>query len=294
VEQLPAHALQDVACNLCGGTITEPFKHKAGMQIVRCLACGLVYVNPRLKAEALHDHYNSDQSSRTQYYREVECADRKTFNEILDTVDRFFPARGTLLDVGPNIGTCLDVARSRGWEVTGIEINEDAAEYCRSERGLNVVSGILGPGIFAPGSFDVVLMGDVIEHLPDPTETMRIVRRVLKPGGAVFISTPDIDGWAGRLLQIKPLEHLYYFSPLTIANLMTKVGLELGEVGPLDRYHNITAMTHSTTFGGLFRLLGPAFRLMHSVAGDVVARLPLRENLFAVARKPAVSAVEAA
>jgi SAM-dependent methyltransferase len=285
--------LETVPCNLCGSDRAETFRHRQGMRVVRCLQCGLVYVNPRLTADRLAAHYNSDQSSRTQYYLDVECADRRTFAGLLDLASRHVPPPGTLLDVGPNIGTCLALARQRGWDAHGIEINAAAAAYCR-QRGLSVRTGILDANTYPRSSFDVVLMGDVIEHLPDPRATMRVVYRILKPGGVVLISTPDVAGWAGRLLQIKPEEHVYYFAPATMRALLQQVSLEVVDVLAYDRYHNLTAMTHSTTFGGLFRLLGPAFRLGHRVLGDLVVRLPLRENLLAVARKPAGALAEVA
>jgi 2-polyprenyl-3-methyl-5-hydroxy-6-metoxy-1,4-benzoquinol methylase len=264
------------------------------MQVVQCAACGLVYVNPRRDAESLFHHYNSGQSSRIQYYLDVEVADRRTFSGILDLADRLAPGRGALLDIGPNIGTCLTLARERGWQTYGVEINAEAARYCCEQRALNVISGALETHTYAENSFDIVLMGDVIEHLRDPLDLMRIVQRILKPGGAVIISTPNIAGWAGRLLQVKPEEHLYYFAPATIARLLRKAGLEVVGVKCLDRYHNLTAMTHSTTFGGLFQALSPVFDLAHRLFGDLVVKLPLRENLFAVARKPPVTGMETA
>jgi SAM-dependent methyltransferase len=285
--------LETVPCNLCGSDRAETFRRRQGMRVVRCLQCGLVYVSPRLTADRLAAHYNSDQSSRTQYYLDVDCADRRTFAGLLGLTAQFVQPPGTLLDVGPNIGTCLALARQRGWDAHGIEINAGAAAYCR-QRGLSVRTGILDANTYPRSSFDVVLMGDVIEHLPDPRATMRTVYRILKPGGVVLISTPDIAGWAGRLLQIKPEEHVYYFAPATMRALLHQVSLEVVEVRPYDRYHNLTAMTHSTTFGGLFRLLGPAFRLAHRVLGDLVIRLPLRENLLVVARKPAAALAEVA
>ena len=106
--------------------------------------------------------------------------------------------------------------------------------------------------------------------------------------------TPNIASFAGRALQIKPAEHLYYFSPATMGALLGRAGLEVVDIVPLDRYHNVTAMTHSTTFGGMFQLLAPAFRLAHRFLGDVVVRLPLRENLLAIARKPAQLLAEVA
>jgi 2-polyprenyl-3-methyl-5-hydroxy-6-metoxy-1,4-benzoquinol methylase len=180
----------------------------------------------------------------------------------------------------------LALARERGWQVAGIEINAAAARYCRETRGLDVRAGTLDDEPFAPGSFDAVLMGDVIEHLPDPRQALVQVRALLKPGGLVLISTPDIAGWAGRMLQIKPEEHLYYFSPRTMTAMLEQVGYEVLEIAPFDRHHNLTGMVHSTTFGGLFQRLAPVFRLTRRMFGNVVVRLPLKENLLAIARRP--------
>lgn len=137
-------------------------------------------------------------------------------------------------------------------------------------------------------------MGDVIEHVPDPLGLMRVVARVLRPGGCVLISTPNIASMAGKALQIKPMEHIYYFAPSTMDMLLRKAGLEVVKIGSLDRYHNLTAMTLSTTFDGLFQKLAPVFNMAHRLVGDLVVKLPLRENLIAVARKPAKSLAKAA
>jgi 2-polyprenyl-3-methyl-5-hydroxy-6-metoxy-1,4-benzoquinol methylase len=195
---------EQVSCNLCGANTTEGFAQRQGMQVVRCPRCDLVYVNPRHNAKKLHQHYNSGQSSRTQYYLDVECADRRTFAGILDVAARLLPHKGRLLDIGPNIGTCLDLARQAGWETCGIEINAEAARYCREQRALNVIPGQLEAGTFPKSYFDLVLMGDVIEHLPDPMAIMKIIQGILKPAGLVIISTPNIASFAGRRLQIKP------------------------------------------------------------------------------------------
>ena len=282
----PVRALEEVACNLCGGTATAPFTRKDGMDVVRCTACGLVYVNPRARVSDLTEHYNSGESSRLEYYRDAEAADRRTFAEILAIATRLAPARGALLDVGPCAGTLLLQAREAGFGVQGIEINAGAARMCREELGLDVRAGVLEPDSYPPDTFDVVSMGDVIEHVPDPVATLRTVARILKPGGHVLISTPNVGSAAARMLQVKPEEHIYYFSAETLAASLRKAGLETVEMRTLDRYRNFTAMTHSTTCGTLFQTLGPAFRLARRVLGDVVLKLPLRENLLAVARKP--------
>lgn len=275
--------LEWIVCNLCREPGGRPFTRRQGMQVVRCLRCGLVYVNPRLDAEAVHQHYNSGQSSRIQYYLDAQAADRRSFDQILDLAEQLRPRRGSLLDVGPNVGTCLVLARERGWEAHGVEINAEAARYCREQRGLDVRSGTLEADTYGEESFDVVLMADVIEHLRDPLAILGLVKRILKPRGVVLITTPDIERWPSRLLQVKPQEHLYYFTPATMTSSLEKAGLRVLRMGPFDRYHNLTAMAHTTTFGRLFEWLAPVLRLGHRLFGDVVVKLPLNENLLAVA-----------
>ena len=282
--------LEEVACNLCGSQRRRPFARRQGFDVVACAECGLVYVSPRPGPAALRAHYNDDGSSRVRYYLEAEPADRRSFAELLEALERLRPRRGRLLDVGPNVGTCLALARERGWEVAGVEINADAARHCRETRALDVRDGTLDEGPFPPASFAAVLMADVIEHLPDPRRALVQVRELLEPGGLVAISTPDVSGWAARLLQVKPVEHLYYFEPTTLRALLGRAGLELLEVLPYDRYKNLTAMTHSTTCGTLFQRLGPLFALSRRMLGDLPVRLPLRENLLAIARRPELPA----
>jgi 2-polyprenyl-3-methyl-5-hydroxy-6-metoxy-1,4-benzoquinol methylase len=256
------------------------------MTVVRCAACGLVFVNPRPRFADIEAHYNSGESSRVDYYRDAEAADRRTFAEIVGLAAGLAPRAGRWLDVGPCTGTLLGMARDAGFAVRGIEINAAAAGFCREERQLDVQAGVLAGDTFPPASFDIVTMGDVIEHVQDPVATLRNAASVLAPGGHVIISTPNIGSAAARWLQLKPLEHLYYFSAETMSATLARAGFADVRVRSYDRYRNYTGMSHSTTCGTLFQRLAPLFTLAHRLAGDVVVRLPLSENLLAIARRP--------
>jgi len=271
-------------CELCGSDAFRPFARGQGLRVMRCAACGLVSVNPRPDVNALHAEYNSGGSSRIQYYLDVEAADRRTALDVFELVHRFRPPPGRVLDIGPNIGTFLDVARTLGWETQGVELNATAATFCQSERGLDVKMGVLEDADIEHGTKHLVLMCDVLEHLPNPKRTMREVRDLISPDGLVLISTPNVETLAGRVLQMKPREHLHLFSPSTLRKLLETAGFEVAHLGPYDRYHNVTAMSHSTTLGGVFGVLGPVFRLARRTLGDVIVRLPIRENLIALAR----------
>jgi SAM-dependent methyltransferase len=244
-----------------------------------------VFVHPPPTAAQVRAHYNEGRSSRLEYYVEANSADRRTFDVILARVRWLLPTRGRLLDVGPNVGTGLTVASEQGWSARGLEINEAAARYCREQRGLDVMAGTLEDANLPADSIDLVLMCDVIEHLLDPLASMRRVHAVLRPGGVALVSTPDISRLATRVLQIKPDEHLFYFTAVTLGVLLGAAGFRVEAIEPFDRYRNLMAMGQSTTLRGPLAVLRPLVRCGRRVLGDVVVRLPLRENLLAVAVK---------
>ena len=80
----------------------------------------------------------------------------------------------------------------------------------------------------APASFDVCVLADVIEHTRDPMATMLRAWELLKPGGTLFLATPSLDSWSGRLMrqrwmEFKP-EHLFYFDERTVRTLLLAAG----------------------------------------------------------------------
>jgi SAM-dependent methyltransferase len=253
--------------------------------VVQCEGCGLVFVHPLPTADTLHGHYNQGESSRMEYYLAAAPADRRTFAAALERVARYVPPGGRVLDVGPNVGTALALAAARGWVASGVEINAEAARYCRERLGLSVLAGTLEDTDLPDAHYDLVLMFDVIEHLLDPLAALRRVQAALKVRGALMISTPDIAAWSGRLLQVKPDEHLFYFSPPTLATLLRAAAFRVEFLESFDRHRNLTALGDSTTLSSALGVLRPLVRLARRAAGDLVVRLPLRENLLALAVK---------
>lgn len=277
--------MEQVVCNLCGNDETDIFCRRPSGRLVRCRVCGLTYVNPRPELRDIDAHYNSDMSSRISYYRMSAKADTRTFSEILALIERHV-APGRLLDVGCNIGTFLELGQRHGWRVAGADINRQAAAYCWQRGFEDVVPGSLSEDSFQSESFDAVNLADVIEHLPDPLGLLRLVHRYTSPGGVIVISTPDISSLTGRVFQIKPLEHLYYFSRHTLTELLVRAGFTLLELRRYDRFKSLGALSHSTTFENS-AVLKKLFTLTRMLFGEVSVRFPLGENLLAVAQKPA-------
>ena len=230
----------------------QPVCEVSGMRIVRCRRCGLVLVNPRLSGEAQFDEvyvegYGKGPSAaptgllrrakrglvrpfrgRTGHDRQALFVARS-----LRRLQGRAPERMRLLEVGSWVGKFIEAAKQRypGWDITGVEPSAHGARVCREEKGLNVHHGTLADVQLPAESFDVVHLWHVLEHLPDPPSTMRLVQRCLKSGGVLTLRTPNCESLASRRQGARwrnwdPLQHLYHFTYDTLDRLLTEAGLK--------------------------------------------------------------------
>jgi 2-polyprenyl-3-methyl-5-hydroxy-6-metoxy-1,4-benzoquinol methylase len=144
---------------------------------------------------------------------------------------------GRILDIGCSLGYFVEAAANRGWDAYGLEISPYAAEVA-AKAGLKVKSGILEEAGYDDAFFDCVTMWDVLEHVPDPTQHINEVKRILKPGGIVVTGTPNLAHpvAASKMKNdppdwrhFKPAEHLYYFTPNSLRMLLRKCDFRVVE-----------------------------------------------------------------
>ena len=145
---------------------------------------------------------------------------------------RLPPAR--TLELGSAHGGFVALMRWAGFDAMGLELSPWLVEYAKSTFGVAMLRGPIETQNIEPGSLDMILHFDVLEHLPDPRATMQRCIELLKPGSLMIFQTPCFP--AGRryeemvrnkdrfLEQFKPTEHLYLFSRASIARLFSEVG----------------------------------------------------------------------
>lgn len=133
-----------------------------------------------------------------------------------------------LLDIGCGNGDFLCSARDAGWEVVGLEPDPAAADVAMS-LGLDVRLGSLDALAGSSDCFDAVTMSHVIEHMHAPTEAVAHAHRLLRPGGVLFLETPNIAShgasefgrnWRG----LECPRHLVLFTPTSLAGLLADAG----------------------------------------------------------------------
>ena len=219
-----------------------------GSQYLQCEDCGLAFVPNQRGASRVESQYLEDLSSTVSYYLATAREDRLTFRRRLRLMAKFQSDRGRLLDVGCSIGTLMSVARDMDWEVEGLEPNPKAANLAK-RQGFPIHEGFFTEEQVRklPGEYQCVVMSDVIEHITDPREALRLARELLRPGGFLLLNTPNLESFWCRKFQLKPVEHLFLFSSENLGKLLERLGLKIYHLQRTSRRRNLRELNHSTT-----------------------------------------------
>lgn len=214
-------------------------KERTSIGVVRCKACGLIYVNPRLKSpEKIYWGNEKD------YYKEAKLIfmgrkphhrDKNYLND-LKIIKRFKP-RGNFLDIGTNAGFFLRLAKkNKDWNIYGVEPSESLSNLARRYFNLNIQNVFIEGAEFSDDFFDIITMTDVFEHIPNPAEVLKKVRRIIKNDGILFIKVPNVLFNLLKLSLAKlanninsydifdSYEHLVHYSQATLIRMLVKNG----------------------------------------------------------------------
>ena len=274
-------------CPVCHAPATQ-CRRVAGRSLNGCASCGLEWFDAAAYEDDHVDQYLSNRTSPATYYSLSAACDRDAFNERMRQLIEMTGTRaGRVLDIGCTVGTFLQAAASHGWEAVGVEPNAAAAAHARAQ-GLTVHDGFFDLELAGRlGQFDAVHLSEVIEHVFDPVDLLRVAARTLKPGGVLIVTTPDFDTIAARTLQRKPDEHVVHFRRSSLVRAAERAGLEVAAAERLSRRRSIAAMQHSTTFGAAGRAIMRALAFVRVTRAVEWVLTPLfRDTLLLIARRP--------
>ena len=211
-------------CQLCGNKQLARFEVPGSTTLWHCQPCDLYQYGRMADSEAYSEQYHQG------YERHREQKLRTAMVRLNRAAAHVTCSRPRLLDIGCSVGCTVEAANRRGWDGVGVDVSQDAVDYCRN-RGLNcqVVGALELP--FADQTFDIVVSWHVIEHVADVKQTLREWRRVLKPGGVLFMETPDAT--CGKVRRLKEKyrkfwapEHTYTFTPNNMGRFLSATGFQ--------------------------------------------------------------------
>lgn len=254
--------MSTVACSICeSGTCREvAFGYRfEGMwlQALECPRCGIIFLHPPLPSEAIRTLYSKEyfeQDFRCGYAH--SCFDSSHHDRLIDhaLLKRLSTQKpqGRMLEIGCAGGVFLNAARTYGFEVEGVELSCDASEFAQKNFGLRIFNGTVFEAQFNNDLFDVIVMGDVLEHLPNPMETLRELWRIIAHGGLLVIISPTqtnsifskiglaLYKLLGKKVAIDlPPYHLFEYRPASLKNLLNRTGFTVlcQSVGALHPSH---------------------------------------------------------
>jgi len=287
---LPARTLD--SCVACGGARLKPlpllYEFRGSFPLVECDDCGLRFLRVQPAAEGLAALYSaayfeSDfRCGRSEVAYSCEEPFRAENTSLLEAFERLGP-RGRFLELGSAGGWLLKHARERGWQAQGVEFSADATERARA-LGLEVFQGDLLAAALPAESFDLVYMGDVLEHVPDCLAVLVEAARLLKTGGHLYLRGPittnslarrlalALYGALGRTIVLRePPYHLWEFTPGPLEHLFASAGLGVITARqskiPPGRAHGEKSALQRLAMGAVDVLNLPLTRLLNA-AGD--------------------------
>jgi 2-polyprenyl-3-methyl-5-hydroxy-6-metoxy-1,4-benzoquinol methylase len=255
-------------CELCGGAEFSLFIKgrdrghgvEGEFQLVRCLGCGLIFVNPRPDREEIKRFYPAEYSAHVETGGPAHSQRLTPLRRRINSLFYNYPhgnqgrailpkilllplkwtalknaipyqGEGKILDIGAGSGSFLASMKALGWDSYGVDISPKAVERARA-LGVKMFQGEVSDASFPNRFFDVITLRAVLEHVHHPVETLREVYRILKDQGIVYVVVPNIASlnfWLfGRFwFGLEAPRHLYAYSPSVIRCLAKKAGFEV-------------------------------------------------------------------
>lgn len=245
-------------CNICGSKeYIVCFRGKdlfldlpGKFQWVKCSTCGTLRQNPRLDWDVLNYYYTEEYGSYSLLLKENASIFKRIIKRLgqwkrVNVVQKYAP-KGKWLDIGSGSGLILQEAKFRNrWSLFGLEPNKYAAELSAQALDLPIQNRPIEDIDFPMESFDIITLWDVLEHLPEPLNSIKKIANLLRTGGFLIFQTPNLDSfdrevfkshWNGYDLP----RHLYLFPKNVIRKMLEENGFKVLDqvciAGTFDSY----------------------------------------------------------
>jgi len=228
-------------CPLCASGTSEILAHqlRRGNGIVRyCPACAHGYLVQKLAVDA-KEYYSGQYRKEYSHNSEPTATNaQELFNvyknfqrDRLRHVSACLNENTQLLEIGASAGQFLTHIREKVLRVHAIELDKACHEYLVNELGIEAEAEYLENSKFADGAYDVICAFQVLEHVEDPVEFLRTIRKAMKPGGVGFIEVPNLHDPLLSVWNVPTYQrffyhsaHLHYFTEASLSKVARDAG----------------------------------------------------------------------
>ncbi len=224
-------------CPSCSSQLYQTSFIKAGFEFVTCKNCNLIYVKNILTVhpaqESTYHPVKADEEIRhlTKYGDKFWRAKR-----IHQALDRHFQGQRniSLLDIGCGNGYFLRCLQDWGYShLFGLDANHESTVFIQKHYQIPAECSFAENCSYRDNQFDAVTMDQVLEHVEFPNRVLSTCHRILKPGGMLWLSTPNSRAWH-ILLKLRQFhrhfngsDHINHFTPQTLADIVERNGFKV-------------------------------------------------------------------
>ena len=228
-----------IICPVCDSKNCQGKYEKWGYKIFRCFSCTHVFVDAKITEKRVGKLYKKTYFKRGGKYHKKQSGENMSldtqtpnYKNRIKLLQRF-KDKGKLLDVGCAEGFFLKTAE-KIYDVEGIEISKYASVYAKKNLKLNVKEATL-QDFKTNTRYDIITLWDVIEHLPNPIQQLRIINGLIKKEGVLVLSTGDISSLSAKISGRKwhlmtPPQHLQFFSKKSLINAIERSGFSVEKI----------------------------------------------------------------
>lgn len=174
------------------------FYNGISMPLVSCGVCGLTFIKHNLTLNEINSFYDVDEYFSSEYagggatveYESNKDDQEKKARVALDVISKY-KRGGHLLEIGCAGGYLLKLAKDKyNFDPKGVEISKRMSDFGNKKLGLDIHCGTVESMPTEWRNFDVVYMGDVLEHIPEPISFMNLVKSKMKEEGIICLELP--------------------------------------------------------------------------------------------------------
>lgn len=235
------YKFEALQCPVCDGSdftsLAKKDRYGLYMPVVICKDCGLIQTNPRMNQKAYNEFYNdeyrklyggkenpTDKFFYDQYYKGLKIYEYLLNNGLYKSLEDMF-----VLEVGCGAGGILHYFRGKGCRVKGIDLERSYIEFGANRYKLNLSVGTIDT-IVLDEPPDLIIYSHVLEHILSPNDELQKVHKILSNKGQLYIEVPGVKNldhnYKMDFLRSLQNAHVYYFSQISLNNLLIRNGFE--------------------------------------------------------------------
>ncbi|MBN1398556.1 MAG: class I SAM-dependent methyltransferase [Bacteroidetes bacterium] len=239
--------MQWIECNACGADSFQSLSKMGDWNIGKCTKCGLIYLNPAPFFEPTSEFSNISKGFQyTRYMHEkithtifeYERAQLKKQQSVIAGLTGQTFTSINYLEVGCGSGASVKAATDLGWQATGFDLDPELINEGIEQHGADLRCTPLLQGGFEADKYHYVRLRDVIEHLPNPYDSLVEIKRILRPGGISLIVAPNEKALINQIRYLlgfkkkmvayaEPPHHIHGFTPDTLRRILERAGFKI-------------------------------------------------------------------